>query len=187
MKKLELGIILLLMVSSQLFAAQMSHTKNSMSQAAATTSTSNSTTTQATPQTATTSTTDYQSMSNFTAATEDVTPVAQSSINTKPAAPAKGMVTSDHPVYALQLNSNPSTGYSWFLVSYPSDLLTISQHTYVPPSTDRVGAGGYEVWEFTAKPEAFIAPRVMKIQMMYARPWEINDQSTKQTFYLVSK
>jgi len=107
--------------------------------------------------------------------------------NSQPAAPANGTLTADHPVYTLQLNSNPTTGYSWFLVSYPNNLLSISKHEYVAPQTNMPGAGGYEIWQFTASAEAFVAPRVIKIEMLYARPWEINDQSTKQSFYVVTR
>lgn len=102
-------------------------------------------------------------------------------------APANGTLTVDHPIYTLQLNSNPTTGYSWFLVSYPADLLSITKHEYIPPKTNMAGAGGYEMWVFTAKPEAFVAPRAIKIQMVYARPWEVNDQMTSQTFYVVTR
>ena len=50
-------------------------------------------------------------------------------------APANGMLTTAHPSYTLQLNSNPTTGYRWMMVSYPRDLVTIVQHTYVVPQT----------------------------------------------------
>ena len=117
-----------------------------------------------------------------------VVPQPQSSVPYNQAtAPANGTLTPEPPVYTLPLNSNPTTGYSWFLVSYPSDLLSITKHEYIPPKTNMAGAGGYEVWVFTAKPEAFVAPRALKIQMVYARPWEVNDQMTAQTFYVATK
>src|SRR3990167_9201933 len=120
---------------------------------------------------------------NAETAPAPVVPQPQSSVPYNQAtAPANGTLTPDHPVYTLQLNSNPTTGYSWFLVSYPSDLLSITKHEYIPPKTNMAGAGGYEIWVFTAKPEAFVAPRALKIQMVYARPWEVNDQMTAQTF-----
>lgn len=190
MKKRELGFVLLLTSATCLAATpttKATATEGSVTSAGSTKQNTTSATATSTTD-AQTQPSDYQSMSNFTTTTQDVAPTTQTaSANAQPAAPAKGMLTVDYPTYSLQLNSNPSTGYSWFLVAYPNDLLTITQHTYVPPQTNRVGAGGYEVWEFTAKPEAFTVPRVMKIQMMYARPWEINDQSTKQSFYIVSK
>ncbi len=128
------------------------------------------------------------SANNAETAPAPVVPQPQSSVPYNQAtAPANGTLTPDHPIYTLQLNSNPTTGYSWFLVSYPNDLLNITKHEYIPPKTNMAGAGGYEVWVFTAKPEAFVAPRALKIQMVYARPWEVNDQMTAQTFYVVTK
>src|SRR3990167_250336 len=44
------------------------------------------------------------------------------------AAPANGVMTAQRPFYTLQLNSNPTTGYSWFIVSYPHNLVKIVKH-----------------------------------------------------------
>lgn len=111
----------------------------------------------------------------------------EGAVSAQPAAPANGVLTADKPIYTLRLNSNPTTGYSWFLVSYPNNLLTVVSHQYTPPKTQMPGAGGVEVWQFQANEDAFSAPRVIKITMMYARPWEINDQSPTQSFYVVTQ
>ena len=102
------------------------------------------------------------------------------------AAPANGMLTAKHPIYTLRLNSNPTTGFSWFVVSYPEHLVKIIKHEYLPPQTQRIGAGGVEVWQFQATKAALAVPTVIKVTLMYARPWEINDQSTVQSFYMVT-
>lgn len=104
-----------------------------------------------------------------------------------PKAPANGVLSSTQSIYTLHLKSNPTTGYSWFLVSYPQQSLNLIKHVYLPPSSKLIGAGGYEIWQFKANTSAFIAPQVMKIELMYARPWEINDKTPIQTFYVVTK
>jgi len=117
--------------------------------------------------------------------------------STKVAAPANGLLTRKQPTYTLRLNSNPTTGYSWLMVSYPSKLLTVVKHQYIPNSSPAkrskgqkeplLGAGGSEIWQFKAKEQAFAFPQLVKIKMMYARSWDVNDQSTTQTFYAVIK
>ena len=101
-------------------------------------------------------------------------------------APANGVVTSKNPVYTLRLNSNPTTGFSWFMVSYPKNLVNITKHKFIPPNSKLIGAGGVSVWQFKATPEALAVPTVIKVEMMYARPWGISSQSTVQTFYIVT-
>ena len=83
-------------------------------------------------------------------------------------------------VYTIQLKSNPTTGYSWFITYYDHKLLTLRDHKYVPPKSDLVGAPGYEVWEFVATPEALKAPCVTTIKMVYARPWEISTHNIEE-------
>jgi len=132
-----------------------------------------------------------------TALKNNLTASSTSSQSTKVAAPVNGLLTVKQPIYTLRLNSNPTTGYSWLMVSYPSKLLTVVKHQYIPNSPPAkkdqkqagpiLGAGGSEIWQFKAKKTAFAFPRLVKIKMMYARPWNIGDQSTTQTFYAVIK
>jgi predicted secreted protein len=100
--------------------------------------------------------------------------------------PPNGVLTAKKPIYTLALNSNPTTGYAWFMVSYPKDLVDVVGHQYVASTSGLMGAGGVDKWQFKALKSALALPHVIKIQMMYARPWEINDQSPVQTFYLVT-
>lgn len=114
--------------------------------------------------------------------------VDQQTVQTKSPSSVAGIVTAKKPELVLHLNANPTTGYSWLLISYPKQLVELEGHQYMP-TTDtahRVGAGGKETWRFKAKPAAFIAPQVIAIKMIYARPWEVNDGMKPQTFYFVS-
>ncbi|PIQ42411.1 MAG: hypothetical protein COV52_08820 [Gammaproteobacteria bacterium CG11_big_fil_rev_8_21_14_0_20_46_22] len=97
------------------------------------------------------------------------------------------MIKSTQPLVTLHLPANPTTGYSWYLVKYPHAYFQVLKHLYLAPSTKNVGAGGYDVWQFKAKPGAFVVPRVFKIRMMYARAWEVGDNTPVKTFYVVTQ
>lgn len=95
------------------------------------------------------------------------------------------IISAANPQFTLQLPSNPTTGYSWFLLDYNHNLLQLTQHKYSPqpiattnntPKTTHkmlVGAGGYEIWNFHATEMALKAPQITKIKLIYIRPWEI--------------
>lgn len=102
------------------------------------------------------------------------------------AAPANGIVTAAKPTYTLHLNSNPTTGYSWFVLSYPTQFVKVIKHQFIPPNTKLVGAGGTSVWQFKVTKLALSAPTVIPVKMIYARPWSLTDDSTAQTFYIVT-
>ncbi|MAZ77097.1 MAG: hypothetical protein CMF39_00275 [Legionellaceae bacterium] len=88
--------------------------------------------------------------------------------------------------YTLRLPSNPSTGYSWFLVGYDHDLLTLKSHQYIKAQGKVVGAPGISVWQFTVAKAAYQAPRLGHVTLVYARPWEL-PQAQPQTFYFVTQ
>ncbi len=75
--------------------------------------------------------------------------------------------------YTIKLKSNPTTGYFWFIVNYDHNLLKLKKHRYVPPKTNLVGAGGYEMWVFSPTVAALKAPHATPVKLIYARPWEL--------------
>lgn len=89
------------------------------------------------------------------------------------------ILTKANPTFTLKLPSNPTTGYSWFIVNYDNSLLTLQKHQYVAPNNanknnkTRIGQGGYEIWQFKATTAALQVPRIIAIKLIYARPWEI--------------
>ena len=99
--------------------------------------------------------------------------------------PSKPIVVKQtDPGFSIILQSNPTTGYSWFLKSYDTDLISpISRKFY--PSTNKklVGAPGYEKWNFRVKSSGFAVPQVTNIVLIYARPWE--DQGAQATNFKV--
>lgn len=78
----------------------------------------------------------------------------------------------DQHTFTLTLQSNPSTGYSWFLTKYNSQLITAVSHQFVAPDSKLIGAPGYEIWTFKLAPAAFAVPQSTNVVMEYARPWE---------------
>lgn len=92
------------------------------------------------------------------------------------------LITKANPTLTLTLPSNPTTGYSWFLIAYNKSLLNLVSHKYTPSSATKngkqlVGAGGYETWQFKATQNALIAPQITYIKLAYTRPWEIKANS----------
>jgi inhibitor of cysteine peptidase len=92
------------------------------------------------------------------------------------------VVDPHHSVFIIKLKSNPTTGYSWFLREYNSNLLAPIKHGFQQPNTALIGAAGYESWTFRMKPAAFIVPHQLPIRFVYARPWQGADNSTQIVF-----
>lgn len=88
------------------------------------------------------------------------------------------MVNADSAIFIVKLKSNPTTGYSWFLREYDSNLLAPIKHE-VEASTDKnlVGASGYELWTFKVKPAGFVVPQQTLIRFTYLRPWDVADST----------
>lgn len=95
-------------------------------------------------------------------------------------------VTADHPQFVIKLKSNKTTGYSWFLVKYDSALVEPVKHIYQAPTSQLVGAPGYDVWTFNMKPAAFIVPQQTAIAFTYARPWESKAAATQLSFIVTT-
>jgi predicted secreted protein len=96
------------------------------------------------------------------------------------------IVLADHPQFTIKLQSNKTTGYSWFLRSYDMNLLQPIKHVY-EAATDKklMGAPGYEIWTFRVKPAGLTVPMQTFIRFVYARPWE-SDQQGKQVVFSVT-
>jgi inhibitor of cysteine peptidase len=92
------------------------------------------------------------------------------------------MVTSAQPEFVIKLKSNPTTGYTWFLRGYNSELLQPVAHMVQAPDSKLVGAPGFELWTFKAKPAAFVVPQQTTIRLVYSRPWEASETATQLMF-----
>ncbi len=82
----------------------------------------------------------------------------------------------------LELQSNPTTGYSWELTSAPDTaVVRIVSDTYVPPAQQIPGAGGSQriVVEGVAAGE-------MTLEFGYRRPWETDVPPTETADFQVT-
>lgn len=89
----------------------------------------------------------------------------------------------------IYLQSNATTGYSWFLSSnYPKRWLQPISRRFIAPRGKLMGAPGTEVWRFRVLPAAFVVPRIANIVFSYARSWEASDmRQMKLTLYVMPK
>src|SRR5205085_1476518 len=93
------------------------------------------------------------------------------------------MISAAQPEFTLQLKSNPTTGYSWFLREYNESLIVPVKHVFqAPQKSTLMGAPGLDLWTFKMKPSAFIVPQQTLIRLVYARPWQSNDGGTQLIF-----
>lgn len=81
------------------------------------------------------------------------------------------IVTTESPTFTIRLQSNPSTGFGWFLSLHDQTLIQPIKQKYYAPKEGRPGAGGYEEWTFQVNTAAFKVPQLTSIDMVYARPW----------------
>lgn len=74
---------------------------------------------------------------------------------------------------ALALQSNPSTGYGWTLISPPGDMLVVRDRGYQPRKPVLPGSPGTHLWSLTAQ-----RPGEARVTFRYARPWETGADAT---------
>jgi inhibitor of cysteine peptidase len=67
--------------------------------------------------------------------------------------------------FKVQLNENPTTGYSWTINVTPG--LTIVSDQYIAPSGGLMGAGGQHEWQVKAT-----GTGDQQLTGIYQRPWE---------------
>lgn len=101
--------------------------------------------------------------------------------------PAQNIIVSQHqPQFTITLASNPTTGYRWYLLKYDAHFMTLINHTYSKPTSLLPGAGGQETWIFGVNTIVFKAPQISKIDLLYARPWNLKDHSKSVEFTVVA-
>ena len=97
------------------------------------------------------------------------------------------MVSANHPTFSIKLKSNPTTGFMWILREYDSNLITPVKRQFVQPTKKLIGAPGYEIWTFKAKPEALVVPQQTTIRLIYARPWQGSEGATQLVFHVTTQ
>lgn len=97
------------------------------------------------------------------------------------------VVKKSQPTFKIKLESNPTTGYTWFLHEYDVNLVTAVDHTFLKPDTKAMGAPGYEVWTLRVKPEAMSVPHEINIRFNYSRPWQGSQSTTSVAFKIYTQ
>lgn len=93
------------------------------------------------------------------------------------------LVTADQPEFTIQLKSNPTTGYAWFLREYDLNLIVPVKHKFIKSTDEKLmGAPGIEAWTFRVKPAGFTVPQQTTLRLIYTRPWQGSDGSTQLVF-----
>lgn len=95
--------------------------------------------------------------------------------------PAKTIRVKVGQEFGLLLESNPTTGYQWQLAEQPDlDVVTLVINEYQGAESDRLGAGGHELWIFQAT-----GPGQAVIKLAYLRPWEKDKKPSQTVKYTV--
>lgn len=80
--------------------------------------------------------------------------------------------------FSVTLSANPTTGYNWYLLHSPSQFLVpISAKFTSPKNKKMMGAPGSMTWTFRAEPTAFAVPRILTVELAYARSWDLSSAS----------
>ena len=82
--------------------------------------------------------------------------------------PSQTINTTVNGEFAIALDSNPTTGYSWN-ASYDTSMLSLEKEEYIPNKTEPglVGAGGTQHYQFKA-----LKAGSTGVNLTYLRSWE---------------
>ncbi len=96
--------------------------------------------------------------------------------------------TAEKPDFSVTLTSNPSTGYSWYLLRCNERLIQPVKATYLAPDNKNlIGAPGQVHWQFKVTPAGFAVPRVTRVVLAYLRPWQPSEVAKRYTINVVTQ
>ncbi len=93
--------------------------------------------------------------------------------------PSVVILSANEPQFTIQLPSNPTTGYQWYVTQYDHQLLQLVNYHFQPGNPKLMGAPGVAIFVFTANPSMFAAPQQTSVQLTYSRAWETAPGQTK--------
>jgi inhibitor of cysteine peptidase len=82
--------------------------------------------------------------------------------------------------FAVELEANPTTGYSWQLTAPPGDQVQLIDSDYTPAGPQQPGSGGTQRFTFQAT-----ATGTTSLAFGYVRPWETGVAPTKTATFPV--
>lgn len=77
-----------------------------------------------------------------------------------------------NPYFNVNLQSNPSTGYQWYLTRYNPDLVKPVGHSVLKTTNNMPGAPTITQWNFKARHSAFDVPQYGRLRFEYRRSFE---------------
>jgi inhibitor of cysteine peptidase len=82
----------------------------------------------------------------------------------------------------IRLPANPTTGYSWSLVTSGNSVQSQGEPTFVQSASagERIGVGGTETWSFTAQESG-----EQELRFEYRRAWERDVPPAKSLSYSI--
>ena len=83
--------------------------------------------------------------------------------------------------FKIEVESNPSTGYKWHLLSFNEDILKLVSSEFVSELTNHMGSSGREHFNFEAKKKGGT-----RIKIVYRRTWEKQPRKSKEYFVIVT-
>ncbi len=98
----------------------------------------------------------------------------------EPAKAPASMTVAAGEEFDIRLPANPSTGYRWQIGVLDERVVRLVDSRYEPGATDRVGAGGTDVFSFVG-----VAKGRGRINLVYVRPWETAVAPAKTAEYSV--
>lgn len=86
-------------------------------------------------------------------------------------------------IFKLSLQSNPTTGYDWFIVDLDHKAFKIVGSGFLASKTKLVGAAGVRWWKVKA-----LKKGKHSLALLYYRPWEGSDKAaSKYTLNIIVK
>ncbi len=77
--------------------------------------------------------------------------------------------------FRIELESNPTTGYNWYIADMDESYFKVRSSGYQAQKTGLVGSGGVSYWEILPLKQGIKA-----IRLLYYRPWEGKDKAVDE-------
>ena len=79
----------------------------------------------------------------------------------------------NNPQLSIKLSSNPTTGFTWKLISYDKNVLQFNSQKYISSTPQAIGSGGTTEFYFTGLKHPS-SMHTTKLILNYSRSWEKN-------------
>ena len=94
------------------------------------------------------------------------------------------------PIVMVQLSSNPSTGYKWYMAKVDDDAIEDITQSFARGEVQgnggspMVGVAGTSTWKITLDDDAFDYPQQIRLLLLYKPPGKTVEQMIKQPVFI---